>query len=86
MRLVGDGALVASCLMLRGGGFWPDAAQRWLLVRCCAAVASCPMLRGTGFIVICRRMYCARRARVEGVKVLEMSSKMWRIEDDCREM
>ena len=36
--------------MLRGGGFWPEAARRWLLARCCAAVASCPMRRGGGFL------------------------------------
>ena len=52
MKLIGDGAAVASCPMRRGGGFLPDAARlpdearRWLLARCCAAVASCQWLRG----------------------------------------
>ena len=43
-------AAVASCRMLRGGGFLPDAARLWLLARCSAVVASCPMLRGCGFL------------------------------------
>ena len=48
MRLIGDGAAVASYPARRGGGFLPDAARRWLLAQCCAAVASCPMLRCGG--------------------------------------
>ena len=76
------GAAVASCPVRRGGGFLPAAARRWLLARCCAAMASCPLRRGGGYlpdaarrwllarccaaVVICRRMYCARIARVEG--------------------
>ena len=75
-------AEAASCPMRRGGGFLPDAARRWRLAG--------------GFCVICRRMYCARILTRLGpgwgsgvkvqVQVSEMSSKMWRIEDECREM
>ena len=45
MRLIGDGTAVASCPMLCGGGFLPDAARRWLV-----PVTSYPMLRGVGFL------------------------------------
>ena len=41
MRLIGDGAAVASCPMRRGGGFLPDAAPRRCLLQC-------PMRRGGG--------------------------------------
>ena len=53
MLLIGDGAVVASCPMLSGGGFLLYAARWWLLARCCttvASVASCPMQRGGGFL------------------------------------
>ena len=43
-------AAVASCTVLRGGGFLPCAARRWLLARCCAVVVSCPVQRGGGFL------------------------------------
>ena len=66
MRLVGDGAAVASCPMRRGGGVLPDAARRWRLAG--------------GYSVICRRMYSALIGSDSqgcgGVKVSEMSSKM----------
>ena len=57
-----------------------------------AAGASGPMRRGGGFlpdaawpgafVVVCRRMYCARIASVGGCQVSEMWNKMWRIEDE----
>ena len=100
MRLIRDGAAVASCAAVaccpvrRGGGFLPGAARRWRLARCGAAVASCPMQSGSGFLpdVARRWLRCQLSSNVlrtdsEGLrvsKVSEMSSKMWRIEDECR--
>ena len=97
MWLIGDGTAVASCPMRRCGGFLPDAArrwllalcgrpwlpQRWLLVRCGTAVASCPMLRGGGFVVSSSNVLHTDSEGLRVSKVSEMSSKMWRIEDEC---
>ena len=74
-------AVALTCMMLRGCGFLPDAAQWWLLAWCSAAVASCPMLRGDGFLpelgIISRqpcpralpRRYATQRARSEIFKL-----------------
>ena len=65
MRLVGDGAAVASCpiMMRRGGDFLPDEERRWLLARCGAVVASCrgPMLCRGGFLPDAARRWLLAR-------------------------
>ena len=79
-------AAVASCPVLRGGGFLPGAARRcrggflpgaarrWLLARCGAAVASCPVLRG-------RRWLLARCG--EAVASCHLSSNVLRADREC---
>ena len=71
MRLIGDGATVASCPMRRVGSFLPDAERRWLLARVGAAVASCPMLRGGGFLLDAARRWLLVRC---GAAVASLSS------------